>query len=79
MPVGIRLYEKADEEGWTRCRVLSFLGSAYFDDVRQEKEQCKNPAIELVAKGDGTIVGLIDVECEQEPGPCARTDPGSRG
>jgi GNAT superfamily N-acetyltransferase len=64
----IRPYRASDEGSWLRCRVLSFLGSAYFDDVRQEKERYDNPSIELIAEEDGEIVGLIDVECEQEPG-----------
>lgn len=46
----VRTYRPTDEEGWLRCRVLSFLGSAYFDDVRQEKEQYEGPSIELVPR-----------------------------
>jgi ribosomal protein S18 acetylase RimI-like enzyme len=79
VPVGIRPYEAPDEEGWLRCRVLSFLGSAYFDDVRQEKEHYANPAIELVAEEDGELVGLIDVECELEPGTVCEDRPGLGG
>ena len=79
MPVRIRPYEAADEESWLRCRALSFLGSVYFDDVRQEKERYANPAIELVADEDGEIVGLVDVECEQEPGTVCEDRPGLGG
>jgi ribosomal protein S18 acetylase RimI-like enzyme len=79
MPVLVRPYEAADEEGWLRCRVLSFLGSAYFDDVRREKERYANPAIELVAEDDGEIVGLVDVECELEPGSVCEDRPGLGG
>ncbi|WP_144265415.1 GNAT family N-acetyltransferase, partial [Nosocomiicoccus sp. HMSC059G07] len=62
----IRDYEVSDEAGWVRCRVLSFLQTAYFDNVLTEKERYDNPAIELVAEIDGQIVGLIDVEYETE-------------
>jgi len=62
----IRSYESADEVGWVRCRVLSFLGSAFFDAVDREKECYDNPAIELVAEDGGEIVGLVDLECETE-------------
>jgi GNAT superfamily N-acetyltransferase len=79
MPVRIRPCEAADEEGWLRCGVLSFLGSAYFDDVRQDKERYANPAIELVAEDDGEIVGLVDVECELEPGTVCEDRPGLGG
>ena len=75
----IRAYRDGDEESWLRCRVLSFLGSAYFDDVRREKERYANPAIELVAEDSGEIVGLIDVECEERPGTVCEDRPGLGG
>ena len=46
----VRSYEPADEVGWVRCRVLSFLGSAFWDAVEREKEHYERPAIELVAE-----------------------------
>ena len=72
----VRLYEPADEVGWVRCRVLSFLGSAFFDDVQREKERYEHPAIELVAEDDGAIVGLLDVEYET---PALADRPGHGG
>lgn len=62
--VTVRGYEPADEVGWVRCRVLAFLGSAFWDVVEREKERYERAAIELVADDDGVIVGLLDVECE---------------
>ena len=55
----IRHYTENDEQGWLRCRVLSFLNTAYFDNVLKEKEVYKNPAIELVAIVDDQVVGLM--------------------
>lgn len=72
----IRAYRDEDERGWVRCRVLSFLDSAFFDDVRREKERYEHSAIELVAERGGEIVGLIDVECEDEPGTVCEERPG---
>ena len=72
----VRPYEPADEVGWVRCRVLSFLGSAFWDAVEREKEQYERPAIELVAEVDGTIVGLLDLECET---PALADRPGAGG
>ena len=63
----IREYTEKDEQGWLRCRVLSFLNTAYFDNVLREKETYENPAIELVAIIDDQVVGLIDIEYEVEP------------
>jgi ribosomal protein S18 acetylase RimI-like enzyme len=74
----IRSYEPADEVGWVRCRVLSFLDSAFFDAVEREKERYARPAIELVAEDDGEIVGLLDLEVELEPGVLADR-PGQGG
>jgi ribosomal protein S18 acetylase RimI-like enzyme len=75
----VRQYRDDDEEGWVRCRVLSFLDSAFFDDVRREKERYEHPSIELVAEDDGEIVGLLDVECEEEPGTVCSKRPGLGG
>ncbi|NLY85415.1 MAG: GNAT family N-acetyltransferase [Tissierellia bacterium] len=71
----IREYEDRDSLGWVRCRVLSFLDTAYFDNVLREKEKYNNPSVELVAEIDNKIVGLIDVEYEVEKGTvCYYTD-----
>lgn len=64
----IRPYQPADETQWLRCRVLAFLDTTYFDNVERKKGAYANPAIELVAELDGQIIGLIDIECEEEPG-----------
>jgi len=64
----IRKYTDKDNLGWVRCRVLSFLDSAYFDNVLRVKEKYQNPSIELVAEIDNKIVGLFDLEYELEIG-----------
>lgn len=64
----IRKYEDRDNLGWVRCRVLSFLDSAYFDNVLREKEHYNNLSVELVAEIDDKIVGLLDIEYEVEKG-----------
>ena len=66
--VSIRPYRPADEEGWLRCSVLSFLHTAYFDSVFRTKPRYDLPAIELVADAGGTVAGCIDVECDEAPG-----------
>src|SRR5690625_7441727 len=69
----IRFYRKEDERGWVRCRVLSFLDTAYFDNVLKEKEQYENPSLEFVAVEEGQIVGLLDIEYEvEEQTVCSR-------
>ena len=58
----IRRYRPPDERSWLRCRVLSFLDTAYFDDVWTTRPN--SPAIQLVAVTEGEVVGLLDVEIE---------------
>lgn len=74
----IRDYQDIDEPSWLRCRVLSFLGSAYFDDVKVERTRFEGPSIELVAvhprpdgmrtPGDHEVVGVLDVEIDSGDG-----------
>jgi ribosomal protein S18 acetylase RimI-like enzyme len=61
--VEIRDYEPADEQAWLRCRVLSFLRTAYFDDVMPAK-QSPSPGAELVAVESGAVVGLLDLSVD---------------
>lgn len=63
----IKTYTSVYEKSWLECRVLAFLDTAYYNNVLREKEQYKNPAIELVTIRDGRVIGLIDVEYEQNP------------
>jgi N-acetylglutamate synthase-like GNAT family acetyltransferase len=77
--VVIRPYRDEDERGWVLCRVLAFLDTAFFDDVRREKERYERDAVELVAESEGEIVGLIDVECESEPGTICEDRPDLGG
>jgi ribosomal protein S18 acetylase RimI-like enzyme len=78
-PVTVRSYRGDDERGWVVCRLLSFLDSAFFDDVRRSKEHYEHASIELVAEREGEIVGLIDVEYETEPGTVCEARPGLGG
>jgi hypothetical protein len=64
----VRPYQTEDEIGWVRCRVLSFLDTAYYDNVLQVKETYNNPAIELIAIEGDQVVGLLDIEYEVEEG-----------
>ena len=66
MSIVIRPYAEGDEQGWLRCRVLSFLDTAFFDSVEREKERYDKPAIELVAEDGREIIGLLDVECDSD-------------
>ncbi|MDU9691973.1 GNAT family N-acetyltransferase [Priestia aryabhattai] len=76
----IRDYKETDETEWLRCRVLSFLDTAYFDNVLRVKEKYKNSAVELVAVENKQIVGLIDVECESQKGTvCSGLESGLGG
>ena len=73
----IRLYRDTDEQSWVRCRVLSFLDSSYYNDVKREKERYENPSICLVAEENAMIVGLIDVELDSASLCCAGEERGA--
>lgn len=84
MQIVVRPYAPGDETSWVRCRVLAFLDSPYYDNVVTSKEHYDNPAVELVAEVNGTVVGLLDAEYEHERGAVAyeteadpRTDLGA--
>lgn len=62
----IRKYKSTDEQGWLRCRVVSFLDCSYWNDVKTKKETYEGQSISLVAEDDGQIVGLIDIEIDSE-------------
>lgn len=68
MNITIREYQDTDETGWVRCRVISFLDTSYYDDIKREKEKYDHSAICLVAEHDNQIVGFIDIEYEQKIG-----------
>ncbi|MFJ1910383.1 GNAT family N-acetyltransferase [Streptomyces sp. NPDC088147] len=61
MTYTIRDYTRADEGSWLRCRVLSFLNTAYYDDVDRTKPAIPVPGLELVAVDrTDTVVGIMD-------------------
>ena len=58
----IREYVGRDEPSWLRCRVLSFLPTAYFDDVVAQKPPLRALGFELVAVDVfETVVGVMDI------------------
>ena len=69
MDITLRPCAPQDSEGWLRCRILSFLDTQYFDDVRTghavPSADVADPAdsIQWVAETpSGQIVGILDVE-----------------
>ena len=64
----IRSYNSSDEEGWLKCRLVSFHDSAYYDDVYTKKPIFDNPSLELVAEIDGKIIGVLDLEKDNKDG-----------
>lgn len=73
----IRPYCDADEQGWLRCRVFSFLDCSYWNDVKTQKECYSQPSISLVAEDNDQIIGLLDIELNSEDLTCQDTAPGA--
>lgn len=64
-PFAVRAYRPADERGWLRCRVLSFLGTQYYDDVKPNRTVLTDPSIALVAVSPtDEVIGILDVEID---------------
>jgi ribosomal protein S18 acetylase RimI-like enzyme len=62
----VRDFRPEDEEGWVRCRVLSFLHTAYFDAVEQHHEPSKSPSYSLVAENGSEMLGVLEATVEDE-------------
>lgn len=62
----IREYAPSDEQGWLRCRVVSFLDCSYWNDVKTSKETYPHPSVSLVAEDSGQIIGLLDLELDSD-------------
>lgn len=60
----VRPYRPDDAPAWLRCRALSFLQTAYFDDVLVAKPTYHGAPIELVACDGPSLVGVIDVSAQ---------------
>ena len=75
----IRDYRPEDETQWLKCRALSFLDTAYYDDVSRNKPVYENPSIELVAILEGQLVGLLDIEYETSAGTVCSHGEGLAG
>ncbi|RMI33110.1 GNAT family N-acetyltransferase [Streptomyces triticirhizae] len=67
-----RDYRPEDEASWLRCRVLSFLGTPYYDNVLPAKPTMAAPGCSLVVVDDaidddggrgsgGVVVGCLDL------------------
>ena len=64
----IRTYNSSDEKKWLKCRLLSFHDSAYYDDVYTEKPTFNNLSLELVAEINGKVIGILDLEKDNNNG-----------
>lgn len=76
----VRPYLPSDERAWLRCRVLAFLQTNYYDDVRQSRPLDDDLAIALVAIAGGELVGLIDITIDGDAATidCIAVDPDSQ-
>lgn len=64
MGYAVREYVAEDEPSWLRCRVLAFLGTAFYDDVVPAKP--REPGVELVAVDGAVVIGILDLAVHGE-------------
>ncbi|MFC4356259.1 GNAT family N-acetyltransferase [Chryseomicrobium palamuruense] len=63
----ITKYEPQYEEGWLRCRVLAYLHTSMYEDVKTSKPMFDGrPTIELLAIEDDMVVGILDMVLDTE-------------
>lgn len=58
--ITITTYHPSHETSWLRCRVLGFLDTCYYDDVRPSRPD--DSQIQLVALAGDQVVGILDIE-----------------
>ena len=64
-PFAVRSYDPSDECSWLRCRVLSFLDTQYYDDVKHRRTLLADPANARVAVDPANaVIGLLDIEID---------------
>lgn len=65
-PLIIRTYQPGDADSWLRCRVLSFLNTQYYDDVKTVRTRLSDGAIAFVATTNTSpeVIGLLDIEID---------------
>ena len=64
----IRKYKPSDEKRWLDCRLIAFYDTAYYDDVYISKPIFNNISLELVAEVNSEIVGILDLEIDDNNG-----------
>jgi len=78
LPYEVRCYDSRYAASWLACWLEAAGASHAAWHVYQTKPTYDGPAVELVAlDAGGEVVGLLDIELEQEPGSlCLRAGPG---
>lgn len=66
--IKISQYDPLDEEKWLQCLFTSYCTSSYFDELIKVKPRYETPSVELVGILKDDIVGILDIEIEQEAG-----------
>lgn len=65
--MNIITYDPKYEEGWLRCRVLAYLHTSMYEDVKTAKPTFGGrPTIELVALDGDLVVGIFDMVLDTE-------------
>ncbi|MHA1968664.1 MAG: GNAT family N-acetyltransferase [Candidatus Hodarchaeales archaeon] len=66
--IKIQQYSTLDEEEWLKCHTQSYYQSGFFDTLLKVKPRYETPSIELVGLNETKIVGILDIELEEEAG-----------
>ncbi len=74
MNIQIQKYSISDQNDWLNCHTQSYYQSVFFDELLKIKPRYETPAIELIGLDEGVIVGILDIEIEEERGQLCTSD-----
>lgn len=64
----IRNFTSLDEDEWLKCHIAAYYESYFFDELVKIKPRYEAISLELVGIVNKEIVGILDIEIEEEAG-----------
>ena len=68
MELEIRNFTSLDEKEWLKCHTAAYYESYFFDELVKIKPRYEATSLELVGIVNKEIVGILDIEIEEETG-----------
>lgn len=73
--IKIQKYTISDQDDWLNCHTQIYYQSVFFDELLKIKPRYETPNIELIGLNEeGVIIGILDIEIEEEKGQLCTSD-----